>query len=262
VLQNQKNKLLTINIIAESSSIFKLIINNFNNEFEITHFKTSMDKHCNALLEQGNVDIVMLHYPLIENKMSDCIESLRQASKATKILIFGSNVEDNVLHKMLRCGVNGYVDEAVKRDDLIKAVEQIMLGRLWVERHILEEFAYRSFELESIIESIIKSKVKQLGDALTPRETQVLQLVLNGLATREIADTLHLSEQSVKLHLGRMFKKFEVTNRSQLILLAFERVCPISNMIRLFRTGIDKKRVAQGKKTLITDPLSVEESHV
>jgi len=262
VLKNLKNKPLTINIIAEFSPVLKNIINNLNDAFEITHFKTSMDEACNVLLEQGDVDLVMLHYPLINNKMSDCIESLRQTSKSTKILIFGSNVEDSVLHKMLRFGVNGYVDETLKRVDLIKAVEQIMLGRLWVERHILEEFAYRTFELESIIEDIIKSKVKQLGDALTPRETQVLQLVLNGLATREIADALHLSEQSVKLHLGRMFKKFEVTNRSQLILLAFERVCPISNMIRLFRTGIDKKRLAQGKKELIVDPLNIKENCV
>jgi len=131
-----------------------------------------------------------------------------------------------------------------------------MQGRIWSERHILEDFAHNAIELESLIEDIIKSKIEQLGESLTPRESQVLQLVLNGLASREIAHDLHLSEQSVKLHPGCIFKKFEVTNRSQMILLAFERISPVSNMIRLFRSTLDKNRLEQGKSAYIIDPLS------
>ncbi len=84
----------------------------------------------------------------------------------------------------------------------------------------------------------------------------MLKYVLEGLSTRQIANELCLSEQSIKLHLGRLFKKFEVSNRSQLILMAFQRVCPASNLIQLFRKSLDKHRIARGRTPLIQDPLS------
>jgi len=80
--------------------------------------------------------------------------------------------------------------------------------------------------------------------------------VIDGMATKNIAHELCISEQSVKLYLGRMFKKFEVTNRSQLILMAFQRVCPANNMIQLFRRSLDKKRISIGEAPLIDDPIA------
>ena len=75
------------------------------------------------------------------------------------------------------------------------------------------------------------------------------------MATKEIADEMRLSQQSIKLYFGRIFRKFDVTNRSQLILLAFEKVCPVSNMIKLFRITLDKSRLSHGGLPIITDPL-------
>jgi DNA-binding NarL/FixJ family response regulator len=68
----------------------------------------------------------------------------------------------------------------------------------------------------------------------------VLRCVLDGMAAKNIAYELYISEQSVKLYLSRMFRKFEVSNHSQLILMAFQRICPANNMIQLFRWSLDK----------------------
>jgi hypothetical protein len=64
-----------------------------------------------------------------------------------------------------------------------------------------------------------------------------------------------MSEPTVKQHLTRLFKKFDVSNRSQLILSAFERVCPVTNMIKLFRRTLDRRRSENGAMPLISDPL-------
>lgn len=117
------------------------------------------------------------------------------------------------------------------------------------------EFARSAVELEVMIETIIQRKIELLGKTLSRREVEVFQLVLKGLSTKDIADELALPQQSVKLYLGRVFMKFDVTNRAQLILMAFEQVCPVSNMIRLFRKTLAKRRVQQGRPPLIEDPL-------
>jgi DNA-binding NarL/FixJ family response regulator len=136
-----------------------------------------------------------------------------------------------------------------------RALRSVRAGEIWAERAVLSEFARSAVELEEMIEAIIQRKIESLGSTLSRREVDVFQLVLKGLSTKEIADELCLSQQSVKLYLGRVFKKFDVTNRAQLILMAFEQVCPVSNMIRLFRMTLDKRLLRQGLAPCIPDPL-------
>jgi len=76
-----------------------------------------------------------------------------------------------------------------------------------------------------------------------------------GWIWKQIAAQIHMSEPTVKQHLTRLFKKYDVSNRSQLILSALERVCPVTNMINLFRRTLDRRRTENGVLPLITDPL-------
>jgi len=85
-----------------------------------------------------------------------------------------------------------------------------------------------------------------LNEQMTNRESDVFCLVMEGLSTREIAAQIHMSEPTVKQHLSRLFKKFDASNRSQLILSAFERVCPVTNMVKLFRRALDRRREESG----------------
>lgn len=114
--------------------------------------------------------------------------------------------------------------------------------------------------MERTLENSILDRINELYKFLTKRETAVFKLVLDGMATKEIAEKMHLSEQSIKLHLGRIFKKFQVPNRSQLILSTFSRICPVSNVYRLIRMTVDKRRIEKGQPPLIKDPLEDDSS--
>ena len=119
----------------------------------------------------------------------------------------------------------------------------------------MDEIVIDAMEFERLIEQSIKERISLLKDQMTNRERDVFCLVLEGLSTRDIAKQIHMSEPTVKQHLTRLFKKFDVSNRSQLILSAFERVCPVTNMIKLFRRTLDRRRAENGGTPLITDPL-------
>ncbi len=161
-------------------------------------------------------------------------------------------MSDEFLLKIVRSGVAGYINEKMNADHLRKAIRVVLDGELWVERRILQRLILRVVELEEIINQAIES----IRSVLTRRESEIYRYVLDGLSTKEIAREMNLSEQSVKLHLSNIFRKFDVSNKQQLILLTFQRVCPVANVLRLFRIVMDRKQLAQGKPPLITDPLA------
>lgn len=187
----------------------------------------------------------------LDSLFSEFLESFPEL----RIIVFGHTFEDVFVRRMIRAGAHGFIDSSMTRDILLNAITEVYNGGYWVNRKALEQIIYSAVEMERIVEQNIRDKVEAIQDRLTKRENDVLKCVLEGLSTREIADTLKLSEQSVKLHLGRLFRKFEVTNRSQLILMAFARVCPVTNMIKLFRSGLDRNRLRSGKSAVICDPL-------
>ena len=70
----------------------------------------------------------------------------------------------------------------------------------------------------------------------------MLELVLQGLSTGEIAGRIFLSTQGVKAHLTTLFRKFNVKNRSQLILSALDEVSPVDSITGLFQQGLQAFR--------------------
>ncbi|MBI5461214.1 MAG: response regulator transcription factor [Gammaproteobacteria bacterium] len=200
-------------------------------------------------------DILLVHHRAVMTPAAAFFARFKQAVPGVRILVFGHELERAFLHRIIRAGADGYINEKMSGEQVRRALHSVRAGEIWAEREVLSEFARSAVELEEMIEAIIQRKIEGLGDTLSRREVDVFQLVLKGLSTKEIADELALSQQSVKLYLGRVFKKFDVTNRAQLILMAFEQVCPVSNMIRLFRMTLDKRRLRQGKAPHIPDPL-------
>jgi DNA-binding CsgD family transcriptional regulator len=87
--------------------------------------------------------------------------------------------------------------------------------------------------------------VVSLSRRLTNREAEVLSLVMTGLSTSEIAERIFLSHQGVKAHLTTLFRKFEVKNRSQLILRALDEVSPVDSITRLVQDGLQASRSAR-----------------
>ncbi|MGV6806385.1 MAG: LuxR C-terminal-related transcriptional regulator [bacterium] len=206
-------------------------------------------------------EILMIDHGVIEERLQHTsIDALFDDFLGTfprlRIIVFGHEIPENAVRRLLRAGVHGFIDSNTTQDLLASAIQEVNDGGHWVGRNVLKQLIHSSVEMEQIIEQGIRDRIESIQDSLTKRETDVLQRVLEGMSTKEIASDLCLSEQSVKLHLGRLFKKFEVTNRSQLILMAFQRVCPANNMIKLFRKTLDKRRIATGKPPLIDDPLA------
>ena len=216
---------------------------------------TEPGNQCWEKFVASKAELALIHVSALKFYPVDIIPKLREESPALRILLFGPPIERERMLPLVRAGVNGYVADTTSAEELLKAVAGVQHDQLWLDRALLSELAKTAMDMEIVIEDTIYERMEDLNGELSPRELEVMHWVMQGFATRDIAQRIHLSEQSVKLHLGRMFKKFDVSNRSQLILSMFARVCPMSHMVSLIRMSVDRRRIAKGRPPLIRDPL-------
>jgi DNA-binding NarL/FixJ family response regulator len=205
--------------------------------------------------QPARYDVVLINARLIQYPLSDFFQQLKDISPRTRIIVFAADANQQYLKSLMRAGVYGFVPTDASVEELCNAIIDVKSGQLWFNKSLLDEMIIDAIEFEHLIEQSIKERIGILKDQMTERESDVFCLVLEGLSTKEIAAQIHMSEPTVKQHLTRLFKKFDVSNRSQLILSAFERVCPVTNMIKLFRRTLDRRRSENGAMPLISDPL-------
>jgi len=215
---------------------------------------------CAGRFAKHPADILLIEQAVIEDQLEDfpakgLFSNFLEKFPDLKIIIFGHDMAEPFVRTLVGAGARGFIDTSSTHEVLNAAIDEVYNGGYWIGRKALDQLVQNAVEMEAIVEQGIRNKIESVQDTLTKREAEVLRCVLDGMATKNIAHELCISEQSVKLYLSRMFKKFEVSNRSQLILMAFQRVCPANNMIQLFRRSLDKHRIRHGDQPLIDDPL-------
>jgi DNA-binding NarL/FixJ family response regulator len=131
---------------------------------------------------------------------------IRSKFPAARILMLTTFDGDDDIHKALRAGAQGYVLKNSTGDSLIPALRTVAAGQRWIPQEVAGRLNSR-----------------KMFEELTPREIQVLQQLAKGLANKEIADTLNISEHTVKDHLKNILGKLRVADRTEAVTKAITR---------------------------------------
>ncbi|MEW6258485.1 MAG: response regulator transcription factor [Thermodesulfobacteriota bacterium] len=131
-----------------------------------------------------------------------------------KIVMLTMSETDDNLFSAIKSGAFGYLLKTEDTDRLFMLLEGLMRGEVPLSRglagRILGEFAQRtpsdSFE-----------RADHVGEALTPRQIQILTLVAQGLTYKEIGSKLFLTERTIKYHMGEIIERLHLENRRQAI---------------------------------------------
>ncbi len=107
----------------------------------------------------------------------------------------------------INAGAKGYVAQEASSDILKKAIREVHAGSVWIPRRVLAVFIERATEPQ---------KVSSPAPKISPREREVLRLLLSGCSNREIAQQLGIIEQTVKSHVAQLLRKTGVRNRTAL----------------------------------------------
>lgn len=126
-----------------------------------------------------------------------------------KILLIGDrwslSIADKQMYDLISRGINGILPTDANSDILKKAVRAIFSGEFWLERKLIKN-----------VISCMNSSEKKVN--LTKKEREIVTLICNGHRNKEIAQKLDISEQTVKSHCNRIYKKVGVSDRLQLAL--------------------------------------------
>jgi DNA-binding NarL/FixJ family response regulator len=151
----------------------------------------------------------------------DGIEATRRlaedGAKKPRVIMLTTFDLDEYVYDALGAGASGFLLKDVTAETLFDAVRVVAAGEALlaptVTRRLVSEFAR--------LRPTLPRRPDEL-EALTPRETEVLRLVAEGLSNGDIADRLVVSEETVKTHVSRMLTKLRLRDRTQAVVVAYE----------------------------------------
>ena len=249
---NQSEALQVVNAgkerSATNSQVFIVAHHDFSVDGIVSILAEAQDTYLVSCVEPGDScrqkfistkpDILMIHKSAIQEPINEFFSGVLTDQPNVRILIFGQGMSEEFLFHAVRAGVHGYINEKMTGDHLLRAIDAVKRGETWVERKVMQRFIAGQSDVHSLITEQFGTRMRSLGQNLTPREKEILGKILQGLATKQIAEEVHLSHQGVKVHLGKLFRKFEVSNRSQLILAAFDQIGPAGKLSVMMRDAL------------------------
>jgi len=194
-----------------------------------------------AALATNRPDVLMIHNEIIDNPLERFIRDIHAKHPGIRLLVFGHDMDDEHLYRLVHAGVHGYINERMNGIHVERALNTVACGKKWIERHIMERFIHNGHESDTLMNARFLNKFDRLCDNLTARETEILREVIKGLAIKQIAEEVHLSSQGVKLHLARLFRKFGVRNRNQLILAVLDSISPLEDLSALLHDNLQRR---------------------
>lgn len=175
---------------------------------------------CLSILEKIHPDILLLDINMPVKNGIEVLQEIRQKDNELKVLILTVHNEVEYLVKAVDIGVNGYILKDSESSELKKTIFAIISGENFIQPDLIPLLNARLIKRDHDLEKI---------DALTKREREVLIQVAKGMFNKEIADSLLISERTVKNHMSSIFRKIDVSDRTQAAVFAIR-----NNLIKLY----------------------------
>lgn len=166
---------------------------------------------CLSKLDSVNPDVLLLDINMPIMNGLEVLKNLKLRRNKVKILILTVHNEVEYLMKAVEIGINGYVLKDSESAVLKKAIVSIASGENFIQPNLIPALNAKMME---------KSEDRLKLDNLTDREIEVLKLLAVGMYNKEVAENLEISERTVKNHVSNIFKKLDVTDRTQAAVFA------------------------------------------
>jgi DNA-binding NarL/FixJ family response regulator len=161
------------------------------------------------LAASSRPDVVLLDLKLPGAEAGEGVATfLRQHAN---IIVFTAYDADDDVFRAIRDGARGYLLKGSAAADIVDAIRQVHAGNSYLSPRVAAK----------LVSDVAHPRAR--GGLLSPRERGVLRLVAAGLSNRQIAETLSLSERTIKFHVTAILNKLGADNRAQAVALAAER---------------------------------------
>lgn len=169
-----------------------------------------------------NPDVVVMDLNMPVMNGAEATEALTREMPEVKVLVLTTYADDQWVFAALKAGARGFLTKDAGAEEIRQALVSVAAGEAQldptVQRRLLE--ALRRGDHTALVPDTGQD-LPDAPTALTPRETDVLILVAEGLSNGEIADRLFVSDSTVKTHINHLLAKTGMRDRAQLVAYAF-----------------------------------------
>jgi len=162
-------------------------------------------------------DIILLDLDLGDESGLDLIPDLRGTASGARILILTGLRDANAHRRAVRLGAMGLVQKEMAGEVLIKAIEKVNAGEVWLDRATTASLFAEMSEAAEKRQDVEFARIA----SLSCREREVIALIGEGLNNKRIAERLFISETTVRHHLTSIFNKLGVADRLELLVYAY-----------------------------------------
>lgn len=146
----------------------------------------------------------------------EALETIRRVRPGIRSIVIGPDGDDELVLNSIIAGARAYLGQSAGPEVVRKAIDVVTTGSIWAPRRLLCRVIDRLLSTSS-------TKRVTSVEQLTPREQQVLELIMNAQSNREIAKRLGIEERTVKAYIGRLMRKTGADNRVKLTVSALNR---------------------------------------
>jgi two-component system NarL family response regulator len=151
-----------------------------------------------------DVTLMDLRMPVMEGV--EAVRQIRALDPQARVVVLTTYDADEDIARALEAGAKAYILKDISADALVSCIRAVLAGRTYLAPAAAAKLAERVTQVQ-----------------LTPRELTALRLIADGQSNKEIAQTLSISERTVKTHLAHLFEKLGVTSRTEAVRVAMRR---------------------------------------
>ncbi|HAR6395681.1 TPA: response regulator transcription factor [Staphylococcus pseudintermedius] len=159
--------------------------------------------------DQIEPELILVDLVMPEMNGITLIQKLKEQHAGIKILVLTSYVDEEHVMSAMQAGADGYEMKDVDPEALMTSIETVLQGDKVIHK-----------DAQQVMDTVITKP--HMLNKLSKRETEVLKEMAKGKTNKEIAETLFVSEKTIKTHVSHIFSKLEVTDRTQAAIYAME----------------------------------------
>jgi len=165
-------------------------------------------------------DVILMDINMPEKNGVEVTGILKKKYPSIKVLVLTMHNHDEYFMAAIREGADGYLLKDAPSEQVVEAIRTVARGESVIHPSMTKKLLnFHQQQQEQPKENV-----------LTEREMEVLQCLVEGMSNKEIADRLFISDKTVKIHVSKIFKKFDVKSRSQVVIYAVQnKLVPMQN---------------------------------
>ncbi len=158
-------------------------------------------------------DIVLMDISMPGPGGLETVRLLKEAAPGARVLVLTMHEDSAMIQEYLRIGASGYITKRAAETELVDAIYAVWRGMIYLHPSLMKSLVAPSQPIDK----------NATGEPLTPREADVLRLIVRGNTNREIVNRLTLSVRTVETHRANIMEKLNLHSRADLVRYAVEQ---------------------------------------